>query len=77
MAFVSDAVILGRVVHHKEHLNSSNIHDPELTISFDNLELLCQDCHNKEHFEKNDFNDDGELKDDGKSAFELVGIFKK
>jgi 5-methylcytosine-specific restriction endonuclease McrA len=24
--------------------------DPTIAYSFDNLELLCQACHNKEHF---------------------------
>ena len=43
---------VGDIVHHKKYLSPSNIHDPNITLSFSNLELLCQDCHNKEHFEK-------------------------
>lgn len=39
------------IVHHKVHLNALNINDPYITLSFDNLELLCIDCHNKEHME--------------------------
>ena len=39
----------GKIVHHKVHLTARNIHDPRITLGFDNLELLCQDCHNKEH----------------------------
>lgn len=42
----------GDIVHHKRYLTPSNIHDPSITLSFANLELLCQECHNKEHFEK-------------------------
>lgn len=39
----------GEIVHHKQHLNAGNINDPSITLSFDNLELLCRDCHGKEH----------------------------
>ena len=39
-----------RVVHHKIHLTKENVRDPSISLSFDNLEALCQDCHNKEHF---------------------------
>lgn len=42
----------GKIVHHKDYLTPENINDPNITLSFQNLELLCQDCHNKEHFEK-------------------------
>lgn len=27
-----------------------NISDPSVLLSFDNLEALCFDCHNAEHF---------------------------
>lgn len=37
------------IVHHKEHLNQSNIYDDSITLSEDNLEGLCIECHNKEH----------------------------
>lgn len=39
----------GIIVHHKEELSPFNIDDPEVTLNWDNLELLCQDCHNKVH----------------------------
>lgn len=39
----------GLIVHHKTKLTPQNINDPEITLSWSNLELLCQDCHNKEH----------------------------
>src|SRR5690606_16040460 len=42
----------GKIVHHKVYLTTDNINDPEVTLSFDNLELLCQDCHNREHHER-------------------------
>lgn len=38
-----------RIVHHKIHLTPATLGDPELMYGFDNLEALCQECHNKEH----------------------------
>lgn len=39
----------GDIVHHKIYLTPDNIHDPRITLAYDNLELLCIDCHNAEH----------------------------
>jgi len=39
----------GKIVHHKVYLTPANVNDPAVTLNFDNLELLCQDCHNAEH----------------------------
>lgn len=44
----------GVIVHHKTHLSPENIHDPEITLGFDNLELLCRDCHAAVHSGKED-----------------------
>lgn len=43
----------GRIVHHKVHITPENINDVDVVLNWDNLELLCIDCHNREHFEKN------------------------
>lgn len=43
---------VGRIVHHKKHVTIENVNDDNITLNFDNLELLCQDCHNKEHMSK-------------------------
>ena len=57
----------GTIVHHKEYITVNNINDPQITLNHDNLELLCHDCHNKEHFSKSAtrddvmFNESGEL----------------
>ena len=67
----------GYIVHHKERLNMNNIYDCDITLSFENLELLCLKCHNKEHFEKNDFNVDGELINNDNDIFQLAGVYKK
>ena len=37
------------IVHHKEYISIANITDPSVLLSFDNLEALCQSCHNAEH----------------------------
>ncbi len=39
----------GVIVHHKQHITPETIHDPSITLSFDNLELLCRDCHALAH----------------------------
>ncbi|WP_352399095.1 HNH endonuclease [Anaerotignum sp.] len=40
---------MARIVHHIKYISPSNINDPNITLSWDNLEALCIDCHNKEH----------------------------
>lgn len=40
----------GKIVHHKEYISLENITDPSVLLNPDNLELLCMDCHNAEHF---------------------------
>lgn len=42
-----------KIVHHKTYLNEGNYKDPSVALNFDNLESLCQECHNKEHFADN------------------------
>lgn len=37
------------IAHHKIYLTPDNINDPFITLSWENLEALCQDCHNREH----------------------------
>ncbi len=52
------------ICHHKKWLNGSNVHDPAIALSFDNLEALCQECHNAEHSLQHNvtlFNEDGSI----------------
>ena len=35
-------------VHHKIPLTDDNINNPEITLNWNNLELLCKDCHDEE-----------------------------
>ena len=45
--------IVAKIAHHKIYLTKQNINDPYITLSWDNLEALCQNCHNKEHHRSN------------------------
>ena len=42
----------GEIVHHKTHISPDNINDPEITLSFNNLQLVCRDCHAQIHDRK-------------------------
>lgn len=37
------------MVHHKVYISEKNINDPTVTLNWDNLEALCNDCHAEEH----------------------------
>ena len=39
----------GEIVHHKVHLTPDNINDPTITLSFDNLQCVCRECHAEIH----------------------------
>ena len=56
--------LVGIEVHHKERLALDNVNDPSISLNQDNLELLCRECHNREHkrFSKEvRFDSDGNL----------------
>lgn len=36
-------------VHHKTYLTQANIDDPNISLSWENLEALCEQCHKDEH----------------------------
>lgn len=40
------------IAHHKKYLTFKNINNPNVTLSWSNLEALCQECHNREHMSK-------------------------
>lgn len=42
----------GEIVHHKIHIEPDTIGNPEVTLNWNNLELLCRDCHAKAHGSK-------------------------
>lgn len=38
-------ITAGEIVHHKIPISPDNINDPTITLNFDNLELVCRECH--------------------------------
>lgn len=52
------------IIHHKEYITDLNYEDDNVFFNIDNLESLCLDCHNKEHFAeeaKYSFDENGDL----------------
>lgn len=39
----------GEIVHHITEITPDNIDDPSITLSWDNLRLVCCDCHAEKH----------------------------
>lgn len=39
----------GEVVHHIKPITPENIDNPAITLSWDNLRLLCRNCHEHAH----------------------------
>lgn len=39
----------GEIVHHKEHISPDNISDPRVLLDWENLRLVCRDCHAELH----------------------------
>ena len=51
-------------IHHKEYITDKNYEDDNIFFNIDNLESLCLDCHNKEHFSEEaeyEFDENGDL----------------
>lgn len=42
----------GEIVHHITPLTPENIGDPMISLSFNNLRLVCRKCHGEEHSTK-------------------------
>lgn len=43
----------GEIVHHVIELSPLNISNPEVSLNFDNLCLLCRECHIEVHDKRN------------------------
>ena len=39
----------GYIVHHRQELTDQTLNDPELSLSWDNLEFVCKACHDRIH----------------------------
>lgn len=44
-----DGITPGEIVHHVTWLTPDNIHDPSITLGWDNLMLVCRECHAQIH----------------------------
>lgn len=42
-------ITAGVIVHHKKHITPQNISDPNITLNWDNLQLLCAEHHAEVH----------------------------
>ena len=42
-------ITAGVIVHHKIHLTPQNISNPDVSLAWDNLQLLCRECHAEAH----------------------------
>lgn len=53
----------GVIVHHKKWLTPERIHDPEYTLNWNNLELVCRECHEDIHRNmlRYEFDEDGRV----------------
>lgn len=66
---VEGRIETGKILHHTIYLTPDNINDPYVSLNWDNLEYVCQYCHNKEHHGNGDsilrddvmFDEDGNL----------------
>lgn len=43
------SITAGEIVHHIQPITQENISNPEITLGWDNLRLLCRACHEKAH----------------------------
>lgn len=50
--FRNGIVTAGEIVHHKIHVTSETINDPQVLLDWGNLELVCRECHRALHEEQ-------------------------
>ncbi len=55
----------GYIVHHKIPITPENISNPEVTLNWDNLEYMCQECHNHTHYGTSATRDDVMFENNG------------
>lgn len=52
------------ILHHTIYITDKNYQDDNIFYNVDNVEAVCQECHNKEHFaikEEYSFDENGDL----------------
>ena len=55
----------GDQVHHIEEITPDNINDPMVTLNEENLQLLCEECHNAKRKKCKDVNEGLRFDKDG------------
>ena len=59
-------------VHHKEYLTEDNLDNPTISIDFDNLELLCDTCHQHEHHKQSEATIEGLMFDEEGNLIKIL-----
>ena len=49
LCWAEGTVKAGEIVHHKTELTPENITDENIALSWNNLQLVCRECHAKIH----------------------------
>ena len=49
VCYADGIVKAGEIVHHKIELTPENITNIDIALGFDNLQLVCRECHAKAH----------------------------
>lgn len=60
----------GYIVHHKKYLTEQTINDPDVSLNWDNLEYICFDHHQQEHFQKEKIIENGLMFDENGNLIE-------
>lgn len=42
----------GEIVHHRIHITPENINNPDVVLAWENLQLLCRECHAAVHMKR-------------------------
>ena len=45
ICLASGMYVHGEIVHHKIHLSPENIYDYSISLDWNNLQLVCRECH--------------------------------
>ena len=49
ICWANGLIVPGVIVHHKIHLDETNIKNPAISLGMDNLQLVCRNCHAEIH----------------------------
>lgn len=49
VCYAKGKIVPAEIVHHKIHLTPTTISDPTVSLSWDNLQAVCRECHAEAH----------------------------